>query len=90
MAKLTRRDLLTKTTAGAATIGVVAGAFGGVIGSEVVSNLAQGAAPTAAASQPLMVYVTDARNGDVTFLQGTQEVIRHDPALVARLLKGIA
>src|SRR5262249_3648138 len=39
-----------------------------------------------ALSNPLMVYVTDAAAGEITFLQGTQQVTRHDRALVARLV----
>lgn len=84
MAKLTRRTFITRTTVGVATIGVVAGAFG----AEAVNNLTVEA--PSALSNPLMVYVTDAASGEMTFLMGTRQVTRHDRALVARLVKVMA
>lgn len=90
-ATLTRRKFLTGTTvgvAGAATVGVVVGA----LGDTTVRNIAQSSTEATATTQlsnPLMVYVTDASKGEVTFLLGSHEVVRHDPALVARLVKAM-
>jgi len=81
MAKLTRRTFVTRTTAGAAAIGALAGVFG----AEAVNNLTVGA--PAALANPLMIYVTDATTGEITFLMGTRQVTRHDRTLVARLVK---
>lgn len=85
MATMTRRTFITRTTAGAAALGVAAGALGGGIG--VATADAHSASPAHNASgEPLMVYVTDAARGEVTFLQGQREIVRREPALVARLL----
>jgi anti-sigma factor RsiW len=89
MAHLTRRKFLTRTTAGAAGVGVLAGALG-VTGVGSLMNSGVEGLPAAALSGPLMVYVTDAAKGEVTFLVGGQRVTRHDPALVASLWKVVA
>jgi hypothetical protein len=36
--------------------------------------------------EPLVVYVRDARRGELTVLAGTRETTVRDPGLVARLL----
>src|SRR5215831_241455 len=88
-AQLTRRKFLTRTTAGAAGVGVLAGALGATGVGSLIGAGAEGL-PATARSGPLMVYVTDAAKGEVTFLVGGQRVTRHDPALVARLWKVVA
>lgn len=82
MAKLTRRDVIKKTSAGAAALGALA----------VVPGLttAQAATPehaTTAGHEPLIAYVRDRARGEVALLVGTREIITHDPELVRRLLK---
>jgi len=84
MAILTRRTFITRTTAGAAAIGVTAGALGATVAEELTRNTAANA--PIAASNPLMVYVTDATTGELTFLMGSRQIVRRDPALVSRLL----
>ena len=34
-----------------------------------------------------MVHIPDPRTGEIYFLLGNREVVRHDPALVAQLLR---
>ena len=89
MAHLTRRKFLTRTTAGAAGVGVLAGALG-VTGVGSLAGASAERLPAAALSGPLMAYVTDAAKGEVTFLVGGQRVTRRDPALVARLWQVVA
>lgn len=84
MAILTRRTFITRTTAGAAAIGVAAGALGATVAEELAQNAAANA--PIAASDPLMVYVTDATTGELTFLIGSRQIVRRDPALVTKLL----
>jgi len=86
MANLSRRKFVTRTTAGAAAVGVAIGALGGVTGTSLAIHSA-GAESATTLAAPLMVYVTNAAKGEVTFLMGEKEVIRHDPALVAQLSK---
>jgi len=87
MANLSRRKFVTRTTVGAAAVGVAIGAFGGVGGTTLATHSASAAGTTTTLASPLMVYVTNAAAGEVTFLMGETEVIRHDPALVAQLAK---
>ncbi len=84
MAILTRRTFITRTTARAAAIGVAAGALGATVTEELARNAAANA--PIATSDPLMVYVTDATKGELTFLMGSRQIVRRDPALVSRLL----
>jgi hypothetical protein len=44
-------------------------------------------APGGLAPEPIVVYVRDARRGEVTVLHGTRETTYRDRALVRRLLK---
>ncbi|MGH2515181.1 MAG: hypothetical protein ACRDHP_05950 [Ktedonobacterales bacterium] len=90
MTTLTRRTFLTRTTASAATLGVAAGALAGGLGVEAAGLHASTVATSPSAlSDPLMIYVTDASKGEFTFLLGTTEVTRRDPALVARLVQAV-
>lgn len=92
MEKEDRRRFLTK--AGAAT---GAAAFVGIpaLGRPVLSEhpvVHDGSteivdAPGALAPEPIVVYVRDARRGEVTVLHGTNEITYRDRALVRRLLK---
>jgi len=86
MAKLTRRSFMSRATVGAAAIGVAAGALGATVGSDVVESLSKPAALT----NPLMLYVTDASSGEVTYLIGAQSITRRDPALIARLIRAVS
>ena len=82
MERLDRRRFLTS-----------AGATGGAIALMGAPALAQAAgdhaehvaSPGPLASEPVVVYVRDARRGEVTVVHGTTETTYRDRALVRRL-----
>ena len=39
------------------------------------------------ATEPLIVHIPDPRTGEIYLMMGTREVVRTDPALVARLVR---
>jgi hypothetical protein len=93
MERENRRRFLTK--AGAAT---GAAAFVGIpaLGKPVLGGQAPHApaapaelvdAPGGLAAEPVVVFVRDAKRGEVTVLHGTRELTYRDRALVRRLLK---
>jgi hypothetical protein len=79
MTSSSRRTLLKSAAAGAAAIGI-AGAGRGLGGTADATDA------TAASSEPLVVYVSDARKGEIVVMVGTREIVRRDAALVARLV----
>jgi hypothetical protein len=85
MERQDRRRFLTR--AGAAT---GAAAFIGVPGlshvaAEKPAELVE--APGAVSDEPVVVYIRDARRGEVTVLHGSRETTYRDRALVKRLVK---
>ncbi len=88
MAKLTRRGFIGQTTAGAATMGVLAA----VPGLEALPQRAPAAATersTRSLSGPLVAHVRNLATGEVSIMTGTREVIFRDTDLVMRLLKAL-
>lgn len=86
MVKLTRRVLLKQTSIGVATVGVLSGALA------AAPRLAALAAPAASQQElssaaPLVAYVRNPASGDISFMSGSREVVRHDPGLVKSLLQ---
>ncbi len=96
MQKITRRTFLTRTSVGVAA----AGAMAAIPGASVLAATRRRgtAAPIASAvvngppdgSGPLVVSIADRRSGTFAILSGESEVTRHDPALVAALLRQLA
>lgn len=84
--KVSRRTFLTRTTATATAVGVLGAGIG--FGADEAFFHSSGA-QAAHSDEPLMVYVTDAAKGQVTFLMGSREVVQTDYALVARLKKAM-
>ncbi|HEX3721953.1 MAG TPA: hypothetical protein VHV31_04135 [Nitrolancea sp.] len=84
---ISRRAFLTRASAGAMTIGALSTISG--IASPVFAqtNPTTAETPEITLAEPLVVYVHNPAAGDVAFMVGTQEVTRHDPELVAQLLK---
>lgn len=82
--KMSRRAFLSATTATATTVGVL-GAGIGFGADEAIFH--SSSAQATHLDQPLMVYVTNAAKGEITFLMGSKEVVRTDYSLVARLKK---
>jgi hypothetical protein len=86
MAKLTRRDLIKQTSAGAAALGALA-AVPGLAGVQGAPE-AHGAGLSAAdRNGPLVAYLRDVAKGEIGLLVGTREIIVRDPELVQRLLR---
>jgi hypothetical protein len=84
MAHVSRQRFLSHAAAGAA----VAGAFAA---SPAISLARAAARPRPVANragvqEPLIAHVRDAARGEIAIMQGTHEVIVHDPDLVRRLL----
>jgi len=93
MASISRRTFLKRGGSGAAAAGflVAAPAFPGrlwVSRRPVTIHRDGVAAPAGrAATGPLVVHIPDPRTGEVHLMVGTREVVRRDPALVARLVR---
>jgi hypothetical protein len=76
MSKTTRRGFLTLAGTGAAAVGLGAAASGAD---------ANPVKPPAGANGPLVAYVTDMQDGELTLMHGDDEVVVHDRDLAARL-----
>ncbi len=93
MASMSRRTFLKRGGAGAAAAGFLAAipAFPGRAWAArrpaTVHNRGVAAPSGRAATGPLVVHVPDPRSGEVHLMVGTREVVRRDPALVARLVR---
>jgi hypothetical protein len=90
MAGLSRRMLLKRGGAGAAAAGFIAAFPGRAEASQKAASLhGEGVAAPAipAATGPLVVHIPDPRTGEIHLMAGTREVVRTDPALVARLVR---
>jgi hypothetical protein len=90
MAGLSRRMLLRRGGAGAVAAGFIAAipAFPGRAEASVKAATVHGdgvAAP--AVTGPLVVHIPDPRTGEIHLMVGDREVVRSDPALVARLVR---
>ena len=91
MAGLSRRMLLRRGGTGAAAAGFIA-AFPGR--AEAAQKAAAGHGDDVAGARPgqrppgaLVVHIPDPRTGEIHLMVGTREVVRTDPALVARLVR---
>jgi hypothetical protein len=82
---ISRRAFLTRASAGAMTVGALSTIPGFVATSAQTGPIEE--APEVTLAEPLVVYVHNPAAGEVAFMVGTQEVTRHDPELVAQLLK---
>ena len=97
MAEVTRRVFLG-TGAGAAAAGVAFAAVPGLATAAGAETIAAGRGPTAApAATPTdvgdgeyVVHVRNARTGEVSVLNGENEVVFTDPQLVARVVAASA
>ena len=86
MAKLTRRDLIKQTSAGAAALGALA-AVPGLAGAQGAPEAHAAGLSAADRNGPLVAYLRDVAVGEIGLLVGTREIIVRDPDLVQRLLK---
>jgi hypothetical protein len=91
MAGLSRRRFLQSSAAaaaGAAVVGVpVASALAATGSTKAATPVPDAAQGAPSASGSMMVWISDASNGDVSILVGDDEVAYHDPDLVARVAR---
>lgn len=81
MPESTRRGFIIMAGAGAAAVGAVAAA------SDATAAPAHVKTSDVTANGPLVAYVSDVRKGEVSVLVGEREVVLHDHALVAKLVR---
>jgi hypothetical protein len=89
MSGMSRRELL-RASAGAAAVAVPMSVLAGhVADAGTVESTAEPSldATEMASSGPVMFHVLDAAAGEVSILHGESEVVVHDRALVARILR---
>ena len=86
MAKLTRRDLIKQTSAGAAALGALA-AVPGLAGAQGAPEAPAAGLALTDGNGPLVAYLRDVAVGEIGLLVGTREIIVRDRELVQRLLR---
>jgi hypothetical protein len=93
MASISRRTFLKQGGSGAAAAGFLAaipalpGRAWASVRPATVHRSGVAAPAGRAATGPLVVHIPDPRTGEVHLMVGTREVVRRDPALVARLVR---
>ncbi len=97
MAEISRRNFLKTARNGAAAVGMVAVAPTMVLtqaGAATTSKpkLAKETATVRPVSsdETVVVHIPNPRSGEIHFMVGTREVVTHDRALVARLIRDIS
>jgi hypothetical protein len=89
MEDLSRRQFLTRASAGvAASVAAASGlsAVSGLVGP-ALAEAAEPEADLSGVGHPVVAYVTDGSAGEVTVLVGTQEIVTRDGQLAARMLR---
>jgi|SwirhisoilCB3_FD_contig_31_546070_length_607_multi_3_in_0_out_0_2 hypothetical protein len=86
-ARMSRRRFLTRASAGAVTVGALSSVPVLSASASAQHSAPEKAGPPVTTSEPLVVYVHNPSAGNVAVMVGTDEVVRHDPELVARILK---
>ena len=74
----TRRTVIKAAAAGTAAMSLLA-ATRGIGGGGAATN-------TEGLDAPVVAYVSNAATGELVVMVGTREIVRHDPATVARLV----
>jgi hypothetical protein len=95
MQDISRRGFLKVARNGIAAAGLVA-----VAPTALVATAGAATRPKAAKSTPtvrpvssnenIVIHVPNASTGEIHFMVGTREVVRHDRALVARLVRDVS
>ncbi|MBV8054357.1 MAG: twin-arginine translocation signal domain-containing protein [Deltaproteobacteria bacterium] len=85
MTKVTRRSFLKQTSVSAATLSLLPA----IPALAAISRSPEATLPLlpAASTSPMIAHVNDVGTGKITLLVGAREVVFHDRALVARLIK---
>ncbi len=86
MAKLTRLGFFKRTSAGAATLGLLA-VPGLTAASESPEVVDTSEMTPEMMAEPLVAHVRDLASGEIAVMSGAREVIIRDTQIVARLLK---
>ncbi|GEM_PF-2816757 len=86
-AGLTRRGFLTRTTVGAAAVGVLSAAPGLGATAQTAESDAPELSP--ATAEPLVAQVRDLATGEISVMSGLKEAVVRDPQLVLRLLRAL-
>ncbi len=99
MAEISRRNFLKTARNGAAAVGIVAVAPTMLLtqaGAATKSKSASRSTKETATVRPVssdetvVVHIPNPRSGEIHFMVGTREVVTHDRALVARLVRDIS
>jgi len=91
MENLTRRLFFKQASLGVATTGILAVAAPLAANSAELPQAATVAelSSTAALPENMIAHVRNVATGEVSLMVGTQEIVYHDPELVARLLRSV-
>jgi hypothetical protein len=97
MAEISRRNFLKNARNGAAAVGIVAVAptmlltrAGAATKSKSTSAKAEATVRPVSSNETVVVHIPNPRSGEIHFMVGTREVVTHDRALVARLIRDIS
>ena len=95
MAEISRRNFLKTARNGAAAVGIVAVAptmlmtrAGAATKPKPIK--AEATVRPVSSDETVVVHIPNPRSGEIHFMVGTREVVTHDRALVARLVRDIS
>ena len=95
MSEISRRGFLKSAQAGLVAAGIVAVA---PVTMSAVANAATSKKPQVrssteahsfATTENVVIHIPNPRSGEIRIMVGEKEIIRHDRALVARLIRGV-
>lgn len=96
MSDITRRSFLKGAQAGMIAVGVVAVApvamatsAGALQTTKKSSASPSEEARAIASSETIVVHIPNPRSGEIRLMVGEREIVRHDRALVARLIRDV-
>jgi hypothetical protein len=95
MQDISRRGFLKVARNGIAAAGLVAAAPTAMIATAGAATRAKAAKATptvrpVSSKENLVIHVPNPSTGEIHFMVGTREVVRHDRALVARLVRDVS
>jgi hypothetical protein len=95
MQDISRRGFLKVARNGIAAAGIVAvapTALAATAGAAIKPKVAKKEATVrpVSSTENLVVHIPNPRSGEIHFMVGTREVVRHDRALVARLVRDVS
>jgi len=95
MAEISRRNFLKTARNGAAAVGLVAVAPTMLLtqagaATKSKSTKTEATVRPVSSNETVVVHIPNPRSGEIHFMVGTREVVTHDRALVARLVRDIS